>query len=151
MCNKRINLAIIDQVWQTSAKPCPVWCMHCGGGDGGHSGGSCTYGNGMPCWWKNARECNLFSNKNIVFNYPKIDCSRSYLLATPPVPKAFPRLAAILTTCSTRASASCTLHSTSSTAASSQQQYPAPCDGGGYYHPNSWMKIISEVAMSRVD
>jgi hypothetical protein len=56
MNNKRINLAIIDQVWQTSAEACPVWCIH---DYGGCSGGSCTCGNGMPCSSKYAYEYNL--------------------------------------------------------------------------------------------
>jgi hypothetical protein len=89
----------------------------------------------------------LVSNTNIVFNYPKIDCSRSYLLAMPPVPEPFPCLSALLTACSTRASTSYTLRSTSSTAASSRWQYPSPCVGGAYYNLNSWMKIVSEVAL----
>jgi hypothetical protein len=59
MNNKRLNLAIIDQVWQTSAEACVVWCIHECGGSGGCSGGSCTCGNGMPCYWKYACECNL--------------------------------------------------------------------------------------------
>jgi hypothetical protein len=59
MNNKRLNLAIIDQVWQTLAKACPVWCIHECGGSGGASGGSCTCGNGMPYCSKYACECNL--------------------------------------------------------------------------------------------
>jgi hypothetical protein len=59
MNNKRLNLATIDQVWQTSTKACPVWCIHACGGAGGASGGSYTCGNGMPCCWKYAYECNL--------------------------------------------------------------------------------------------
>jgi hypothetical protein len=35
MNNKRLNLAIIDQIWQTSVEACPIWCIHdCGGGGG---------------------------------------------------------------------------------------------------------------------
>jgi hypothetical protein len=59
MNNKRLNLAIIDQVWQTSAEACPVWCVHACDGGGGASGGSCTNENGMPCYWKYVSECNL--------------------------------------------------------------------------------------------
>jgi hypothetical protein len=59
MSNKILNLAIIDQVWQTSAEACPVWCIHNCSGAGGASGSSCTCGNGMPCCWKYACECNL--------------------------------------------------------------------------------------------
>jgi hypothetical protein len=61
MNNKRLNLAIIEEAWQTSAKACIVWCIHeCGGGGGGgYSGRSCTCGNGMACCWKYACECNL--------------------------------------------------------------------------------------------
>jgi hypothetical protein len=55
MNNKRINLAIIDQVWQTSAKA----CGGCSGGSDGYSGGSCTCGNGMACYSKYACECYL--------------------------------------------------------------------------------------------
>jgi hypothetical protein len=87
------------------------------------------------------------SNTNIVFNYPKIDYSRSYLLATRPIPEPFPRLGTLVTACSTCAPASCTLHFASSTSASSRRQYPALCDGGGDYHQNSWTKIVSEVAL----
>jgi hypothetical protein len=65
----------------------------------------------------------------------------------PPVAEPLPRLAAMLAAYSTCAAASYTLYFASSTTASSRQQYPAPCDGGGYYHPNSWMKILSEVAL----
>jgi hypothetical protein len=59
MNNKRLNLAIIDQVWQTSAEACPIWCIHDCGGSGGASGGRCTYWNGMPCCSKYACEYNL--------------------------------------------------------------------------------------------
>jgi hypothetical protein len=59
MNNKRLNLAIIDQVWQTSAEACPVWCIHDCGGGGGANDGSCTYGNRMPYCSKYACECNL--------------------------------------------------------------------------------------------
>jgi hypothetical protein len=59
MNNKILNLAIIDQVWQTPAKTCPVWCIHeCGGAEGA-SGDSYTYENGMSCCSKNAFEHNL--------------------------------------------------------------------------------------------
>jgi hypothetical protein len=59
MNNKRLNLAIIDQVWQTSVEACPVWCIHDCGGGGGASGDSCTCGNRMPCCSKYACERNL--------------------------------------------------------------------------------------------
>jgi hypothetical protein len=59
MNNKRINLDIIDQVWQTSAEACPIWCIHDCGGSGGCRGGSCTHGNEMPCCCKYACEWNL--------------------------------------------------------------------------------------------
>jgi hypothetical protein len=81
----------------------------------------------MHQWEWNAllvEECltmQLVSNTNIVFNSLKADCEQSYLLATPPVAEPLPRLAALLTACSTHVSASCTLHSTSSTAASSRR------------------------------
>jgi hypothetical protein len=74
-------------------------------------------------------ECNFLVIQIKVFNSLKADCSRSYLLALPPVAEPLPHLAALLTACSTHAAVSCTLHSTSSTAASSRRQYPAPCDG----------------------
>jgi hypothetical protein len=83
------------------------------------------------------------SNTNVVFNSPKVDCSRSYLLAMPPVAEPLLRFAA----CSTHAYANCTLCSASSTVTSSRRQYPASYDGGRYCHPNSWMKIFSEVAL----
>jgi hypothetical protein len=89
----------------------------------------------------------VVSNINIVFNYPKTDCSQLYLLATPPIPEPFLLVTALLIACSTHASAIGTLHSASSTVASSRRQYPASCDGGGYYHLNSWTKIISKVAL----
>jgi hypothetical protein len=81
----------------------------------------------MHLWEWNAlllEECltmQLVSNTNIVFNSLKADCSRSYLLATPLVAEPLSRLAALLTVCSTRVYASCTLHSTTSTAASSRR------------------------------
>jgi hypothetical protein len=59
MNNKKLNVAIIDQVWQTSAEACLVWCIHECDGGGGCSDDSCTYGNGMPYCWKHACECNL--------------------------------------------------------------------------------------------
>jgi hypothetical protein len=62
----------------------------------------------------------LVSNTNIVFNSSKDDCSRSYLHAMPPVAEPVPYVAALLIAYSTCASASCTLHSTSSIAASSR-------------------------------
>jgi hypothetical protein len=58
MNNKKLNLAIIDQVWQISGEACPVWCIHDCGGSGGYSGGSYTCGNEMP-YWKYDCECNL--------------------------------------------------------------------------------------------
>jgi hypothetical protein len=59
MNNKILNLAIIDQDWQTSAEACLVWCIHdCGGGEVA-SGGSYTYGNRMPCCSKYACERNM--------------------------------------------------------------------------------------------
>jgi hypothetical protein len=89
----------------------------------------------------------LVSNTNIVLNSLKADCSRSNLLAMPPVAEPLPLLAALLAAYSTRVSTSCTLRYASSTIASSQWQYPATCDGVGYYHSNSWTKILSEVAL----
>jgi hypothetical protein len=89
----------------------------------------------------------LVSNTNVVFNSPKVDCSRSYLLAMPPVAEPLLCLAALLAACSTHAYASCTLCSASSTVTSSWRQYPASYDDGRYCHPNSWMKIFSEVAL----
>jgi hypothetical protein len=59
MNNKRLNLVIIDQVWQTSAEACPVWCIHECDGSSNCSGGSRTYENEMPYCWKNACEYNL--------------------------------------------------------------------------------------------
>jgi hypothetical protein len=59
MNNKRINLAIIDQVWQTSVEACPIWCIHEFGGGGGARGGSYACGNRMPYCSKYACECNL--------------------------------------------------------------------------------------------
>jgi hypothetical protein len=59
MKNKRLNLATIDQDWQTSAEACPVWCIHDYSGARGASGGSFTCGNGMPCYLKYACERNL--------------------------------------------------------------------------------------------
>jgi hypothetical protein len=78
MNNKRLNLAIIDQVWQISAEACPVWCIHECGGARGASGGSCTCGNGMPCCSKYACECNLYSSFSLsccsIFSFA-ISCS----------------------------------------------------------------------------
>jgi hypothetical protein len=59
MNNKRLNLATIDQVWQTSAEACLVWCIDDCGGAGGASGGSYTYGSRMTCCLKYAYEHNL--------------------------------------------------------------------------------------------
>jgi hypothetical protein len=59
MNNKGLNLAIIDQVWQTLVEACPIWCIHDYGGVGGASGDSCTSGNGIPCCSKYACERNL--------------------------------------------------------------------------------------------
>jgi hypothetical protein len=59
MNNKRLNLAIIDQVWQTSAEACLIWCIHDYSGSGGANGSNCTCGNGMPCCSKYACEHNL--------------------------------------------------------------------------------------------
>jgi hypothetical protein len=59
MNNKRLNLATVDQVWQTSDEACLVWCIHECGGSGGASGGSCTCGNGVPYCSKYAYECNF--------------------------------------------------------------------------------------------
>jgi hypothetical protein len=53
MNNKRLNLTIIDQVWQTSVEACPVWCIH------EYGGGNCTCGNRMPCYLMYACERNL--------------------------------------------------------------------------------------------
>jgi hypothetical protein len=89
----------------------------------------------------------LVSNTNIVFNSPKADYSRSILLATPHVAEPLSHLTALLIAYSTRSFASYTLRFASSTVASSQRQYPAPCDGRGYYHWDSWTKILSEVAL----
>jgi hypothetical protein len=89
----------------------------------------------------------LVSNTNKVFNYPKVDCSRSYLLAMPPVAEKMLCPAALLTSCSTLAPTSCALRSSLAAAPSSHSQYLAPYDDGGYNHPNSWMKILSEVAL----
>jgi hypothetical protein len=58
MNNKRLNLAKIDQVWQTSAQACSIWCIHECDGVGGASGGSYTCGNRMPCCSKYACEHN---------------------------------------------------------------------------------------------
>jgi hypothetical protein len=77
-----------------------------------------------------------------MFNSLKADCSRSYILATPPVAEQMPRLAALCAACSTLTPSSCTLHSLLD-ATSSRSQYLAPCDGGRYYHP----KILSEIAL----
>jgi hypothetical protein len=44
----------LEQVCQTLAEACPVWCIHECGDGGGCSGGSCTYGNRMPYCWKYA-------------------------------------------------------------------------------------------------
>jgi hypothetical protein len=82
-----------------------------------------------------------------VFNSLKADWSRSYLLATPLVAEQMSRLTALRAACSTLASTSYTLHSLLAVAPSSCSQYLAPCDGNGYYHPNSWAKILSEVAL----
>jgi hypothetical protein len=59
MNNKRLNLVIIDQIWQTSAEAYPVWRIHECDGSSSCSGDSHTYENGMPYCWKNACECNL--------------------------------------------------------------------------------------------
>jgi hypothetical protein len=82
MNNKRLNLAIIDQVWQTSAEACPIWWIRECGGGGGASGSSCTCGNGMPCCSKYACEHNLLViqikcsilQKLIIHDYTYLQC-----------------------------------------------------------------------------
>jgi hypothetical protein len=59
-----------------------------------------------------------------------------------PIAEQMPHLAAVLAACSTLAPTSCTLHSPLAAAPSSCLQYLATYDGGGYYHPNSWTKIL---------
>jgi hypothetical protein len=61
----------------------------------------------------------------------------SYLLATLLVAEQMSHLAALLIACSTLTPESYTLRSPLAAAPSSCSQYLAPCDGGGYYHPNS--------------
>jgi hypothetical protein len=67
--------------------------------------------------------------------------------ATPSVADQMPRLAALLTTCSTLAPESCTLCSPLAVVPSSHSQYLAPCDGGGYYYLNYSTKILFELAL----
>jgi hypothetical protein len=85
-----------------------------------------------------------------VFNSLKADCSRLYLLATPPVAEQIPHLTALLAACSTLAPTSCTLRSPSTAAPSSRLQYLAPCDDDKYYNMNSLTKILSEVALESI-
>jgi hypothetical protein len=77
----------------------------------------------------------------------KADCSRSYLFAMPHVAKQMPHLIALHAACNTLAHVSYTLCSPLAAALTYRSQYLTPCDTDGYYHPNSWMKILSEVAL----
>jgi hypothetical protein len=65
----------------------------------------------------------------------------------PPVAKQMLRLVTLHAACNTLAPVSYTLCSPLVVAPTYYSQYFTPCDAGGYYHLNSWMKILLEVAL----